>query len=239
MRALLISTGTPQAPGTTGTAIGPLPNLAAAIATYIPDGAVRPYDARTRVIDVGSVFSQSVTFRNSGGLAWAGAHRRDQAGLPTAPSRGGRSLHPRFRCRPVLPGDEVTVAFSLHAPKQVGHIHPLLPPRVTRRASWRSRRDKYHRRQEPGRPELRPCNPDDRRCAGIHRRLRGGQVLVTARNTGSTTWSSPRYGLRLTRTGRLALPRSSVPPTGLRGTRPVANVQLSDRRRRDTRGGHP
>jgi len=37
---------------------------------------------------------------------------------------------------------------------------------------------------------------------------------VTARNTGSTTWSSPGYRLRINRTGRITLPKSSVALNG-------------------------
>jgi len=39
-------------------------------------------------------------------------------------------------------------------------------------------------------------------------------VIVTARNTGTTTWSSPNYVLRLNRTGRIALPQNTAALTG-------------------------
>ena len=35
-------------------------------------------------------------------------------------------------------------------------------------------------------------------------------VIVTARNTGSRTWTAARYMMRLNRTGRIALPRNTV-----------------------------
>ena len=214
MRALLISTGTPQAPGTTGTAIGPLPNLAAAIATYIPDAAAfvrtTPVPA---LIDVGSVFSQSVTFRNSGGLAWAGHTVAIRPAADGSFPWGTIFFTLGSAAAPVLPGDEVTVAFSLHAPTQSGTYtlaYRLASPAGVLAVSPRQ----TIAVRNPADPNFDHATLTIDDAPGFIDVFEAATVLVTARNTGSTTWSSPRYGLRLTRTGRLVLPRSSVPPTG-------------------------
>lgn len=215
MRALLVATGTPQATATVGRAIGPLPDLAAAIATYIPDGAafVRQTGAPT-ALSVGSVFSQSVTFRNSGGLPWVGytmaITQSDDGSYPW----GTISFTLGSAAAPVMPGDEVTGVFTLHTPAQ-----PRTYTLVYRLTSSAGANLAFSPRQfiavagPAGTAFDNATVTIDQApgsvCVGV-----AAIVIVTARNTGSTTWSSPGYLLRLNRTGRIALPQLSAALTG-------------------------
>jgi len=215
MRTLLAVTGTPQAAPTTATAIGPLPNLAAAIATYIPDAAafVRETAAPT-ALSAGSIFSQSVTFRNSGGVPWNGytmaITQADNGSWPW----GVISFALGTAAAPVMPGDEVTCVFTLHAPAQPGTYtlsYRVAPPSGTGLA--------FSPRQSIAVTSTAGGAFDNATVAisqapGSVKVSTAASVTVTVRNTGSTTWSGPAYGLNLTRTGRIALPQPSAPLTG-------------------------
>lgn len=213
MRALLVATGTPQASATVGTAIGPLPNLAAAIATYIPDGAVfiRQTGAPT-ALSAGSVFSQSVTFRNSGGLRWVGYTMAITQGDDGSYPWGTISFTLGSAAAPVMPGDEVTCVFTLHAPAQPG-TYTL----AYRLASSAGANLAFSPRQfiaVPAGTAFDNATVTIDQAPGSVRVGAAAIVIVTARNTGSTTWSSPSYLLRLNRTGRIALPQPSAALTG-------------------------
>jgi serine protease len=215
MRALLVATGTPQAPATAGTNIGPLPNLAAAIATYIPEGAV--FVSQTTgpsAIGAGSIFSQSVTFRNSGGTPWVGA---TMAILPSDDGSfpwGTMSFTLGSASAPVMPGDEVTCVFSVHAPPTPG-TYPL----TYRLASSTGAQLAFSPRQSiavtnPAGTAFDNATVTIVQAPGSVRVNAAALVVVTARNTGTTTWSSPNYLLRLNRIGRIALPQNSAALTG-------------------------
>lgn len=214
MRALLVATGTPQAPATLGTFIGPLPNLASAIASYIPDAAafVRQTPAPTS-ISTGGVFSQTVTFRNSGGLPWTGyamaITQADDGSFPW----GTSSFTLGTATAPVMPGDEVTGVFTLRAPSQPGAYTLSYAVRSTGGAGLA-----FSPRQAIA--VAAPNTAFDNATISIDAApgsLRAGQagpITVTARNTGSTTWSPGGYLLRVTRSGRLQLPQASVALAG-------------------------
>ena len=215
MRSLLVATGTPQVPATVGTLIGPLPNLAAAIATYIPEGAV--FVSQTTApsaIGAGSVFSQSVTFRNSGGLPWVGAT------MAISPSDDGSfpwgtvSFTLGSAGAPVMPGDEVTCVFALHAPAQPGTY--TLTYRLTSPtgAPLAFSPRQYVAVTNPIGTAFDNATVTIVQAPGSIRVNASAIVIVTARNTGTTTWSSPNYLLRLSRTGRIALPQNTAALTG-------------------------
>jgi hypothetical protein len=218
MRTLLVATGTPQAPGTLGKVIGPLPNLAAAIATYIPDAAafVRETAAPTAIAQ-GSVFSQSVTFRNSGGLPWTGYTMAITQGDDGSYPWGTVSFTLGTPTAPVMPGDEVTCVFTIHAPAQPGSY--TLSYRVASPAGVNLA---FSPRQTIAVTAIGSTLFDnatltiDQAPASVQVNL-PGIVTVTARNTGSTTWSSAQYILRLTRIGRIALPQASASLVGTVG----------------------
>lgn len=214
MRSLLVATGTPQAPATLGTFIGPLPNLASAIASYIPDAAafVRQTPASTS-ISTGGVFSQSVTFRNSGGLPWTGytmaITQADDGSFPW----GTSSFTLGTATAPVMPGDEVTGVFTLRAPSQPGAYTLSYALRSTGGAGLA-----FSPRQAIA--VAAPNTAFDNAtlsldaAPGSLRAGQAGQITVTARNTGSTTWSPGAYILRINRSGRLQLPQASVALAG-------------------------
>ena len=215
MRSLLVATGTPQAPATVGTAIGPLPDLAAAIATYIPDAAafVRQ-TAAPAALSGGSVFSQSVTFSNSGGLPWVGYTMSIAQGDDGSYPWGTVSFTLGSAAAPVMPGDEVTCVFTLHAPAQPGTY--ALAYRLASSAGANlafSPRQSIAVTGPPGGAFDNATVTIDQ-APGSVRVSTAATVIVTARNTGSTTWSSPGYLLRLNRTGRIALPQPSAALTG-------------------------
>ena len=215
MRSLLVATGTPQAAATVGTNIGPLPNLAAAIATYIPEGAL--FVSQTSgpsAIAAGSIFSQSVTFRNSGGVPWVGA---TMAILPSDDGSfpwGTMSFTLGTASAPVMPGDEVTCVFAVHAPATPG-TYPL----TYRLASSTGARLAFSPRQSiavtnPAGTAFDNATVTILQAPGSLHVNESGTVIVNARNTGTTTWAPPGYGLTLLRTGRIALPSNQAALTG-------------------------
>jgi serine protease len=215
MRSLLTATGTPQAPATVATAIGPLPNLAAAIATYIPDGAtfVRQTGAPTAV-GPGSLFSQGITFRNSGGLPWVGYTMAITPGDDGSFPWGTISFTLGSAAAPVMPGDEVTGVFSLHAPPQSGTY--TLAYRVATPAGAElafSPRQFIAVTSPPGQLFDNATVTIDQAPGSIQVGA-AATVVVTARNTGSTTWNTPGYLLKIGRTGRIALPQNTAALSG-------------------------
>lgn len=213
MRALLVATGTPQAPATVATAIGPLPNLAAAIATYIPDGAeFIGQTAAPGAIGTGSVFSQNVTFRNSGGRPWVAYTMAITAGDDGSYPWGTISFTLGSAAAPVMPGDEVTCVFTLQAPAKTGTY--TLAYRVASSAGGNLA---FSLRQFIA--VTGPATFDNATLTIVVAPTSLAvnlpyPVVVKALNTGSTTWDSPGYLLRLTRTGRIALPQNSAPLVG-------------------------
>jgi len=210
MRTLLVATGTPQAPGTLGTVIGPQPNLAAAIGSFIPDAAVfvRQTPAPTALAP-GSSFTQTVTFQNSGGLPWTGYAMAIAQGDDGSFPWGTVSFTLGTPAAPVMPGDEVTGVFPLQAPAQPGSYAlsyvlrsgsganlAFSPRQVIAVASPNTTFDNATITIDVAPGSIRLGQP--------------GLIIVTARNTGSTTWRTPGYSLRTTRTGRLQLPQASV-----------------------------
>ena len=212
MRALLASTGTPQAPGTTPN-IGPLPNLRAALASFIPDSAsfVRQSPPPTGSITPGATFSVSETFRNSGGAFWVGGHTLSVApsGQSGVQQFSGPPLTLGTAAAPIGPGAEVTRQFTVGAPSQpgtyslsfflrngAGQVLASAPSQTVVVAAPSTAVDNASVAVliAPGTlPDRVPMT-----------------VAVAATNTGTTTWAPATHDLRLQRFNRISLPRNSV-----------------------------
>lgn len=210
MRALLVATGTPQIAGTPPTMIGPLPNLRAAIATYIPDAGVfvRQTGAPTS-LSAGAIFTETVTFKNTGGLAWSGYSMAiapdDAGGFPF----GTTIFTLGTATAPVNPGDEVSRVFSIPAPTAPGAYQLGFILRNPARAFMAaSPRQPISVTTGPG-AQFDNASLVITAAPGSLRSGQGGLVTVAATNTGSTTWKATSYQLRLGKTGRIALPLSN------------------------------
>jgi len=210
LRSLLVATGTAQAAATTAIAIGPLPDLAAAIATYIPDAATFVSQTGTPTArSVGSIFSQSVTFRNSGGVPWVGAtltiSQADDGSFPW----GTVAFTLGTAAAPVMPGDEITCVFTLHMPSLPG-TYTL----TYRLASAGGNALAFSPRQFIASTANAALFDNAALTIDSAPRAVGvgaaAVVIVTARNTGSTTWTAAGYLMRLDRTGRITLPQNTV-----------------------------
>ena len=164
---------------------------------------------------MGSVFSQSVTFRNSGGLPWVGYTMAITQGDDGSFPWGTISFTLGSAAAPVMPGDEVTGVFTLQRRHNQARTRSPTASRHPPAPAWRSRRAS----PSPSHPGPTGGAFDnatltiDQAPGSVHVGT-AAIVIVTARNTGSTTWSSPGYLLRLSRTGRIALPQATAPLAG-------------------------
>lgn len=217
MRALLASTGTPQATPVVRK-IGPQPDLRAAMATYTADAAsfVRQTAAPAAAILPGTVFSVSETFKNSGGSFWNGDHS-----LVAAPSF--QSGVQQFQATPFVlgtaaapigPGDEFTHPFLVTAPVQPGtYSLGFLLRNAAGQTLASSPSQTVVVRASPTAPVdnatitiiSAPTSLPDRGS---------GPVVVSVRNTGTTSWTPAGYSLRLSRFNRVSLPQASAPLPG-------------------------
>jgi serine protease len=209
MRTLLVSTGIPQS---TGVAIGPQPNLRAAIATYIPDMAhfVRQ-TAVPNTVSPGANFGVTVTFQNSGGIPWQGGHTMAIARGSGAVVWPSLSLALGSSTSPVMPADQVSKAFSITAPMQPGTYGLSF---VVKNPGGQDLAFSPQQTIVVAAPNTQFDNASV--TLTVPGSLQSGaqaQATVTATNTGTTTWS-PGYGLMLSRTGRVALPSNFVSLTG-------------------------
>jgi hypothetical protein len=115
---------------------------------------------------------------------------------------------------PVMPGDQITCVFTLHAPAQPGSY--TLDYHLASSAGARlafSPRQFIAVTGPPGTTFDNATVTIDQAPGSVHVGA-AAIVLVTARNTGSTTWSGPGYLLRLNRNGRISLPQSTAALTG-------------------------
>jgi subtilisin family serine protease len=210
MRSLLVATGTPQATTTVATVIGPLPNLAAAIATYIPDQAafIRQTGAPS-AISIGSIFNQGITFRNSGSRPWVGYSMAIASGGDGSYPWGTAFFTLGSAAAPVMPGAEVTCVFTLHAPALPGTY--TLDYHLASAAGAKLAHSPRQFIAVTGSAAFDNATATIDLAPGTIKVGVAALVIVTARNTGSTTWSSPRYLLRLSRSGRIALPQPTAP----------------------------
>jgi hypothetical protein len=215
MRTLLVTTGTPQVPATVATAaIGPFPNLAAAVLTYVPDGATFVSETGAPVsISPGAAFSQSVTFRNSGGAAWTGVTlaiaQADNGSFPW----GNQSVTLGSAAAPIMPGDEITQVFTLTAPTQPGSyiLNYVLTSAAGVRLAFSPRQSIAVAAPNTG---FDNGTVTIIQAPGSLKVGMASTVTVSIHNTGSTTWTTAAYGLQLLRTGRIALPLPSASLTG-------------------------
>ena len=213
MRALMVATGTPQIVGTPPILIGPLPNLRAAIATYIPDaGAFVSQTGAPTSLSPGATFTETVTFKNAGGLAWTGYKMAiapdDAGGFPF----GTTSFSLGTATAPINPGDEVSRVFSMPAPTAPGAYQLAFVLRNPSGAFMAA---------SPRQPisVTGPSGQFDNAslvitsAPGSLKSGQAGLVTLRATNTGSTTWMSTGYQLSLNRSGRIALPNRNWPST--------------------------
>lgn len=212
MRTLLVSTGTPQ---TSGVAIGPMPDLARALATFIPDAARFVSQAGAPLTAVpGATFSLSTQFENTGSARWIGTHL-----MSVAPSFDtgqqdflGPVLSQGSSTTPVNPGDRVTGPMQIQAPAKPGTyfltIQLVAPGGVVLARS-------------PAKSVVvaQPNTPINNASISVDSApfsLRNGQtgsVTVTATNIGTSTWTS-QTTLQLFRSRRISMPQFSKPVIG-------------------------
>jgi hypothetical protein len=209
LRTLLVSTGTPQS---SGVAIGPQPDLRAAISSYIPDLAqfVSQTNAPASVTP-GSGFTVSATFKNTGSGVWTGDHAMSMPQTSGAAWPPPQGFAVGTTSSPVMPSDQVTKAFSFTAPSQPGTyrlVFALLDP-VNRILAT-----------SPAQTVVVAAANTGFDNATLTIATQGsmpanstGPASVTAVNTGTTTWDAG-YSLSLLRSGRISLPNNSVPVTG-------------------------
>jgi hypothetical protein len=224
MRSLLAATGSPQFPGSTPN-IGPMPDLRTAIRTYIPDAAtfVDQTPAPGGAIAPGATFTIMERFKNSGGLSWVGSHI-----LSVAPSSGGVAVFGTqgfglgFGSAPIDPGQIVSPTFSIHAPTQpgsyglafvlknpLGQVIAASPTQqITVTAS--------------------PTSPVDSTtltivsAPGPFKVGLPGIVILRAFNSGTTNWTPPGYGVRVSKSANISLSQVFTPIVG-----PVPSGQSS------------
>lgn len=215
MRSLLATTGTPQAAGTMP-AIGPQPDLGAAVASFIPDAARFVGQTGTPLsVAPGATFSLSTQFDNSGGARWTGAHR-----MSVAPSFAsgqqefsGPTLSQGSSAAPVMPGDRVTGPMQVRAPAQPGTFQlviQLVAP--SGQVLARSPAAAVVVAQPNTPIDNAPMRIDS--APGSLRDGQTGTVTVTATNIGGTTWSNPPYSVVLRRGLRISLPQFGKPVAG-------------------------
>jgi hypothetical protein len=214
MRALLASTGTPQVPGRN---IGPQPDLARALATYLPDSAAfLSQSAVPTVLAPGAAFTVSTSFRNSGGRRWSGGHRIEvapsfQSGaqdFAAAPAAAGTAN------APLLPGDTAAAPMTITAPSQPGS-YPFGVRLVNGAGTVLARAPLGQITViSPNQPVADAALtvlsfPGSLRSGGAP-----GTVVVRATNTGQTTWAAPAVALLVQVSGRLVTPNNIVPIVG-------------------------
>jgi hypothetical protein len=212
MRSLLVATGVPQSGGV---AIGPQPDLRAAIATYIPDLAqfVRQTMAPASVKPLITAFVVKVTFKNTGAGVWTGDHR--MVILPDPNNQAWPDAQQSFpmgsAVGAIMPSDAVTLPFGFNSPAQpgtyrltfavldaAGRTMAVSPAQTIVVAAQNTPFD--NATLSIAQPVTLPGNV-------------GLLASVTATNTGTTTWGST-YFLRLLRNGRISLPNTTVPSSG-------------------------
>lgn len=215
LRTLLVATGTPQAAGTMP-AIGPQPDLARAVAGYLPDAARFVGQAGAPLtVAPGATFSLTTQFDDSGSARWTGGHVMSVA--PSFQSGQqeftGPSLPQGSPAAPVQPGDRVTGPMMVRAPAQPGTyrlvVQLVAPGGVV-----------LARSPAAAVVVAQPNTPIDNAslvvdsAPGSLRDGETGSVTVTATNLGTTTWTTASHRLVLSRGLRISLPLFGKPVAG-------------------------
>jgi serine protease len=209
MRSLLVQTGTPQAMGLTKQ-IGPLPNLRAALASYLPDHAqFVNWNPPSGTLALNDLFDVAVTFKNDGGQSWQGAHI-----MAISPGNGGpvwvATTSPVGTVGgPVLHGDEATNTLHVHAPGTSGTYDFQVLLRGPNGTYLAASPLKQLTVAAPGMP-----HPDAvltlTSAPGSMHNGESGVVQVNAQNTGATTWVSGDQFMKLNRGYNISLPQPTV-----------------------------
>jgi hypothetical protein len=222
MRSLLAGTGTPQAPAPPASFrnIGPQPDLRRAIASYVPDSA--RFVSQTNVASVlapGTTFTRTAVFANSGGFAWPGDHTMSvapagqigQASFLSATATLGSTT------APINPGAQASRAFSISAPLQPGTYNLTIVLKNALNQVIAS---------SPTQQIVIAANNTTFDNATVTILTAPGSipaggtagVTVAVTNTGTSTWTTAAYSLRLQRGLRMSLPQNfasltaAVPP---------------------------
>jgi serine protease len=209
MRTLLVSTGVPQS---TGVAIGPQPDLRAAIATYVPDLAMFvSQSAAPATVTPSSTFGVKATFQNSGGLPWSGDHT-----MAITPGSGtmvwqSQTFTLGTAASPVMPADQVSETFSITAPATPGTYRLVFA--VNNSVSQLLA-------TSPAQSIVVAAANTTFDNASLVLTAPGSalngqtvQATVVATNTGTTTWTTA-YSLFLNRLNRISLPVNFVSVPG-------------------------
>jgi len=212
MRSLLVSTGTPQKLPVVRK-IGPQPNLRAAVATYIPDAAtfISQTSAPTIAVQPHSTFNVTQTFKNTGGLVWSGDHTisvapSSQNGVQqfqSSPEILGSST------TPISPGDMVVRNFAVTAPDLPGtYSLSFLLKNSGNQTLAASPSQTVAVIDANGFAENASISIDSFPSSLAKNVF--GVVTGTFTNTGTATWSPSFYTGRLSRSGRVSLPRPTI-----------------------------
>lgn len=210
LRALLLRTGTPQAGG--AVAIGPQPDLAAAIASFMGDRA--SFVGRSALparVEPGAAIPFTAQFRNTGGRRWAGGHQVEIAPSPQSGRQefSGPAAPAGTAASPLLPGDAPTASLTARAPTQPGTYDLVVrlraPDGTVLASSPQSTITVAPANQPISNAVLTIVSAPGSLVSGGT-----GEVVVRAENNGQTTWAPP-LALVVRIGGRTFAPVSAVP----------------------------
>jgi len=162
-----------------------------------------------------STFNETVIFANSGGIPWVGLHTMSiaasaQTGVQVIPAQSFPVGSPQS---PVNSAQTVQEVFSVVAPSVPGTYDLAF---VLRDATNRLLAASPTQQIVVGSPGSTVDNAELTIVSAPGSLPNGGagNVTVTAKNTGTTTWSAPTYLLQLSRGLRLSLPQTTASVTG-------------------------
>lgn len=214
MRTLLAATGTPQ-PAPVTRKIGPQPDLRAAMATYTADAAsfITQTAAPGGALNPGTTFSISETFKNSGGSFWNGDHT-----LAVAPSF--QSGVQQFQATPAVlgntttqigPGDQFARTFLVQVPSQPGtYSLGFLLKNAAGQTLASSPAQTVVVGPGPGGGGVDNASITITSAPGSLANGASSVVVVSVKNTGTTSWTTAGYLLRLSRLNRISLPQPTA-----------------------------
>jgi hypothetical protein len=217
MRSLLVATGTPQI---SGPPIGPLPNVMAAIGSYTPDGATFVSETQPpSPAELSQTFTITVSFSNSGGVAWTGDHTLGVAPANFVPGWTASPVPLGTPTSRVLPFQTVQRTFLLTAPDLAGtydlafEVNDGLGRTLATSPRVNVVVGDIHMPLDNA--IINSLTAPGSLGVGL-----SNIVVVALHNNGTTTWQPTAYNLRITRTGAVSVPNNTadisvpVPPSG-------------------------